>query len=204
MNKGDPMLQLYPRLPDTKTKHTSDFNPRTYYSIQDRVNDDPNFEREYINKLINEGWYKLSDNKLILDENLKGRHFKYRLNGTGFSSAGKGTFRSGGIIIGKNEEDERYVMYKAYNGCIFPLQIKDVLEIYIKNDNSTSSNPKIIKKTVKFKRPEKPTAYPVYLTDPKTDEQVVVYYGKDNYSKDRFMMSKKYEYAYKTGDWTLS
>ncbi len=26
-------------------------------------------------------------------------------------------------------------MYKAYNGCIFSLQISDIMEIYIKNPN---------------------------------------------------------------------
>ena len=203
MNKGDEQLQQYPRIPDSKVKHTSDFNPRTYYSIQDRVNSDSSFEKKYFLKLIEEGWYKLHDNNLILDEINKGRHFKYRLNGNGLSSATKGTFRSGGIIIGKNDEDERYIMYKAYNGCIFPLQIKDVYEIYVKDSNSTSTNSKTIKKTVKFNRPENPTSYPVYLKHPKTQEDVIVYYAKDNYARDRFMLTKKFEYAYKTGDWTI-
>ena len=29
--------------------------------------------------------------------------------------------------------DVKYIMYKAYNGAIFSLQIKDLLEVYIKS-----------------------------------------------------------------------
>lgn len=205
MNKGDPSLQLYERVPDFNVKHRSDFIPRRYVSIQEKVNGSKEYEMYYINKLINEGWYKLEKNELILDEKLRGRHFKYRLNGSGLSDAQAGTFRSGGMIIGKNKENNNeYILYKAYNGCIFPLQISDIQEIYIKDPNvkiEGNKREKVVKNTVYFKEPGPPTKFPVYLESPLTGSDIVVYYATDNFKKDRFMMSKKYEYAYRTKDW---
>ena len=96
-------LQEKPHIPDSNVKHHKHFNPKTYISIQERVNSDPDFEQFYIDKLISEGWVRLESNKSVLSDELKGKHFKYRLNGTGKSDARKGTFRSGGIIMGINK-----------------------------------------------------------------------------------------------------
>ena len=173
-------------------------------SIQDRVNNDPDFEIAYINKLSSEGWFKLENNRSILATEMRGRHFKYRLNGNGLSNSKKGTFRSGGIIIGPKEGENDYIMYKAYNGCLFPLQINDIEEIYVKDPNvkiKGNRNEKIINKTVFFKEPENKTLFPVYLPSKYTGEQIIVYYAKDNFKRDRFLSTKKYEYAFKTGDW---
>lgn len=205
MEKVDPSLQTYERVPDYNIKHRPDFLPRRYLSIQEKVNSSKEYEIYYINKLIKEGWYKLESNELILDEKLKGRHFKYRLNGNSLSSAKEGTFRSGGMIIGKNkDQSNEYILYKAYNGCIFPLQISDIQEIYIKDPNvkiEGNKKEKVIKNTVYFKEPTLETKFPVYLVSPATGNNIVVYYAKDNYHKDRFMMTKKYEYAFRTRDW---
>lgn len=205
MDKINEGLQLYERVPDFNVKHRPDFIPRRYVSIQEKVNSSKEYESFYINKLINEGWYKLESNNMLLDENLKGRHFKYRLNGTGLSDVGPGTFRSGGMIIGKGkEQNDMYILYKAYNGCMFPLQISDIQEVYIKDPNiriEGNKKEKRIKNTVYFKEPKGESRYPVYLKSHLTGKDIVVYYARDSYKKDRFMMSKKYEYAYNTGDW---
>tara|TARA_X000001036_G_C20383754_1_gene685738 strand:- start:33 stop:656 length:624 start_codon:yes stop_codon:yes gene_type:complete len=204
MDKIRPELQLYDRTCDYNVKHAKGFNPYRYISIQDRVNGDPEFEIAYINKLSSEGWFKLEDNRSILMNDMKGRHFKYRLNGNGLSNAEKGTFRSGGIVIGKKEEGDEYIMYKAYNGCMFPLQIKDIEEIYIKDPNvkiDGNKKERIIKKTVFFAEPEYETKFPVYLQSRLTGDNIVIHYAKDNYKRDRFIASKKYEYAFRTGDW---
>jgi hypothetical protein len=206
MNKIDEDLQLYTRLPDPKVKHRPDFILSRYVSIQDKVNNSKDYEQQYINKVISEGWYKLGNNTHIFEDVMKGRHFKYRLNGNSLSGASKGTFRSGGIVIGKNNDDPNYLMYKAYNGCLFPLQIKDIQEIYVKDPNIEKPERanKRISKTVYFKEPNNITSYPVKLVSNLTNEEIVVYYAKDNYSKDRFMNTQKFEYAYKTGDWSFS
>ncbi len=195
---------MYERVPDYNVKHAKGFSPFRYISIQDRVNNDPDFEIFYINNLVAEGWVKLKDNKSILKEEMKGRHFKYRLNGNGLSNPERGTFRSGGIIIGKKEESGNYIMYKAYNGCIFPLQINDIEEIYVKDPNTKINGvkkEKVVKNTVYFKEPEHETMFPVFLQSQLTGNNIVVYYAKDNYKRERFITSKKYKYALKTGDW---
>jgi len=204
MDRVRPELQEYSRIPDQKTKHRPDFIPSRYVSIQDRVNASTDYEFFYINKLISEGWYRLGKNSDILDDEMKGRHFKYRLNGKSLSGAKKGTFRSGGIVIGKNMDDENYLIYKAYNGCIFPLQISDIQEIYVKNPNDNiegSKREKVIRKTQIFKQPNVSTPFPVYLPDKNTGNDILIYYAKDNYSRERFKNSKKYKYSLETGDW---
>tara|TARA_B100000427_G_C15508168_1_gene594946 strand:- start:544 stop:1167 length:624 start_codon:yes stop_codon:yes gene_type:complete len=205
----NPNLQMYERKEDINTVHRPDFNPRRYNSIQDRVNSDPEFEKMYIDKLISEGWYKLLDNRSILSEEMKGRHFKYRLNGKSLSGAKKGTFRSGGIIIGRSNDDDdgKYIMYKAYNGRIFPLQISDILEIYTKDPSikiQGSKKEQNVSKTVFFNRPGGITKFPVYLLSELSGERIPIYYARDKYSQERFAASKKYQYALKTGDWNFS
>jgi len=195
---------MYPRVPDSGTKHARGFNVKTYISIQDRVNNDPEYELQYIDELIQKGWYKLPDNEMILKDEMKGKHFKYRLNGNSFSEAERGTFRSGGILIGKKNNNNKYVLYKSYSGAIFPLQIDDIEEIYMKDPDKKiigNKKEKEIKSTVFFNEPGNETAYPVHLTCKFTGKEVIVYYAKDSYSKDRFTGTKKYDYAYKTKDW---
>ena len=195
---------MYARVPDYNIRHASGFSPFRYISIQDRVNNDPEFEIVYINKLAEEGWFKLEDNRSILKIELRGRHFKYRLNGNGASNPKKGTFRSGGIVIGRKEETDDYVMYKAYNGCLFPLQMNDVEEIYVKDPNvkiDGNRKERVVKSTVFFKEPEHETRFPVFLQSRLTGDNIVVHYAKDNYKRERFVTSKKYQYAFKTGDW---
>tara|TARA_B100001173_G_scaffold241544_1_gene211421 strand:- start:712 stop:1332 length:621 start_codon:yes stop_codon:yes gene_type:complete len=204
----NPNLQKYERKEDINTVHRPDFVRNRYISIQDRVNSDPEFEDKYLDKLISEGWYKLLDNRSILSDDMKGRHFKYRLNGKSLSGAKKGTFRSGGIIIGPTDESNgKYIMYKAYNGRLFPLQLGDILEIYTKDPSIKISGSKkeiIVSKTSLFNRPGGITNFPVYLTSELSGERIPIYYARDKYSQDRFEASKKYQYALKTGDWDFS
>ena len=187
----NPNLQMYERKEDINTVHRPDFNPRRYNSIQDRVNSDPEYEKMYIDKLISEGWYKLQDNRSILSTEMKGRHFKYRLNGKSLSRAQKGTFRSGGIIIGRSDEDTegKYIMYKAYNGRLFPLQINDILVIYTKDPSikiEGSKKEQNIYKTVFFTRPGGFSKFPVFLMSELNGDRIAVYYGKDKYAQERF------------------
>ena len=203
MDRVNEELQLYERVPDAHTKHARGFNSSKYVSIQDRVNTDPEFEAAYIEHLVDSGWYRLENNSDIFKEELKGRHFKYRLNGKSLSRAEKGTFRSGGMMIGR-KNSENYVLYKSYTGAIFPLQLSDIEVVYVRDPNvkiKGKNGEKTIMKTVFFAEPKNATVYPVNLKSPLTGEDIVVYYAKDNYSKDRFMMSKKFNYAYETSDW---
>lgn len=187
----DTSLQLYERIPDQYIKHSKDFNPDNYKSIQDKVNNDPDFEKAYFQDLIAKGWVKLSKNSDILYYP-PGETFKYRLNGNSLSKMEEGTFRSGGFIVGKPLDSNEYILYKAYNGCIFPLQIKDLQEVYVKD---------IRQQTMLFNPPGEPTNNPVYLSDPDTNELVVVYYGKKPKDSKNFQKTKKFQTALKYGKW---
>lgn len=187
----DPSLQLYERIPDKYIKHKEGFTPGNYLSIQDRVNNDPDFEQAYFQDLINKGWVKLANNSDILYYP-PGETFKYRLNGTGISKTEEGTFRSGGFIVGKPLDSNEYILYKAYNGCIFPLQIKDIQDVYVKD---------IRQQTLIFNRPGEQTNNPVYLPHPETDEPIVVYYGKKPKDSRNFQSTKKFQTALKYGKW---
>ena len=189
-------LQLYPHSIDPKTKHDTRYNPETYISIQTKVNYDPEFEKDYIAKIVSEGWVALKkvEDILIFPQ---GRPFKYRLNGNSLSGAPEGTFRSGGWLIGRNENDNNYILYKGYNGVIFSLQIKDILEVYIKSPKREI--PTFKKPDLNFK-----TNFHVTLPDPETDEDIIIYYAKDKYHKERFINSVKYRKALALGMWSWS
>jgi hypothetical protein len=191
-------LQLYTHIPDKKTRHDERYDPNTYVSIQSKVNSDSEFEKKYISKLAVDGWVALNNIKDIFLFP-KGKPFKYRLNGDSLSSAPEGTFRSGGWFIGKNldnpENNDKYIMYKGYNGVIFSLQIKDILEVYIKSTKREIST---------FKKPASITKYPIYLIDNLTKKKVVVYYARDKFAQNRFENSYKYKLALATGQWSWS
>ena len=193
-------LQLYPHVQDPKTKNDTRYDPEKYISVQSKVNNNPKYEKMYISKLISEGWVALkrAEDLLLFP---KGRSFKYRLNGESLSGAPEGTFRSGGWLMGRNIEDPdnnmKYILYKGYNGAIFSLQIKDVLEVYIKSSK---------KEIPVFKKPDLnyTTNYPVYLPDPETGKNIIVYYAKDEFNKNRFTNTVKYKKALAFGAWSWS
>lgn len=195
-----PELQLYPHNEDPKTKHDTRYSRDKYISIQTKVNNDYEYDKMYIAKLASQGWIELKNVEDILVF-AKGRSFKYRLNGDSLSGAPEGTFRSGGWLLGKNLNDkdnkDKYVMYKGYNGAVFSLQIKDLLSVYVK---STKRDVSV------FKKPDlnNKTNFPVYLRDPQTGKNVVVYYAKDEYNRNRFMNSNKYKKANSTEIWSWS
>jgi hypothetical protein len=135
---------------------------------------------------------------------MRGKYFKYRLNGNGMSKAEKGTFRSGGIIVGKDEENGEYINYKSFNGSIFPLQLKDILEIYIKDPSDTTrrvKKEKVYRKTVLFNEVGPTTNFPVYLKSKITENNIVVYYARDAGRARIFMDTLKFKYARDTQDW---
>lgn len=193
-------LQLYPHIQDQKTKNDSRYDPKNYISVQSKVNSNSKYEKMYISKLTSDGWVSLKKVQDILIFP-KGRSFKYRLNGESLSGAPEGTFRSGGWIIGRNLDDPDnnldYILYKGYNGAIFSLQIKDLLEVYIKSSK---------KEIPVFKKPDlnNKTNYPVYLADPDTGKNHIIYYGKDEFNRNRFMNSMKYKKAQAFGIWSWS
>lgn len=195
-------LQKYPHHIDPKTTHDNRYDELTYVSIQSKVNSSKEYEDVYFNELSKNGWVALKNVTDIFYLN-KGRQFKYRLNGNSMSGAPEGTFRSGGWFVGKNDADtdpdnrDKYLLYKAFNGAVFSLQIKDIMEVYIKSQK---------KDVIVFKKPDPKSIsdYPVYLQNSETGKNEVVYYAPDAYKQKRFMNSIKYKKANMTGLWNWS
>lgn len=169
-----------------------DYNPYTYVSIQERVNNDPEFEKEYIDQLISDGWKRLENIDEILSEDLVGRFFKYRLNGKGLSGAKNGTFRSGGRILGMKDGNREYILYRAHNGVVFPIQLSDLKEVYIQDKISV---------TFVRPKPNQISNYPVYLPDPETNEETVIFYAKNKQHMKEFMEGVNYRNAVYSGKW---
>lgn len=189
----NPSLQLYERIPDKYIKHKQNFDKNTYVSIQDQVNNDPEFQEKYFKELIEKGWVKLKNNNDILYYP-SGETFKYRLNANTISNVSEGTFRSGGFLIGKPPDSDDYILYKAYNGCIFPLQLNDIQEIYVKDPTA---------QVVFFNFPKNITNNPVYLPHPITNEPVVVYYGQKPKDSRKFQETLKFKKALKYNNWSF-
>jgi hypothetical protein len=187
----DESLQLYERTSGTNITHSEEYMTEIRYrSIQEKVNTDPAYETEYMRTLSSKGWRELNSNTDIL-RYPPGESFKYRLNGDGLSKAKHGTFRSGGFLIGPPDDSKDYILYKAYNGLIFPLQLKDVLIFYIKD---------VRLKTILFNKPMNITNNPVYLVD-KNGNDVAVYYGKKPKDARKFTETLKFKTATKYGNW---
>ena len=189
----DTSLQVYERIPDKYIKHKDGFSPSNYISIQDRVNSDPEFEHTYFQDLILKGWVKLADATQILYYP-PGHTIKYRLNGNGISKVEPGTFRSGGFLVGKPLDSDKYILYKAYNGCIFPLQLDDIQDIYVKD---------LSKQITTFNFPSRITNHPVYLPHPITHTPTVVYYGSRPNDVKKFKNTLKFKLAEKNENWAF-
>ena len=195
-----PQLQMYPHKLDVKTVHDTRYDPLTYISVQTKVNLDEKYEKLYFENLMIQGWVKIPKIETIFGLP-KGTQFKYRLNQDSLSKVPDGTFRSGGWLIGRNENEDdldlknKYILYKGFNGAIFSLQLKDIKEIYIKSKK---------KEVPAFKKPAKVTNFPVFLINPNTNEPEIVYYAKDNAHKIRFENSDKYQKAIQLGRWVWS
>jgi hypothetical protein len=118
-------------------------------------------------------------------------------------------WRSGGFLVDvknsntaygeHNNNDEKseykpYVLFKAFNNAIFSLQVSDVYQFWVKRPAE-----KKIQDTISiFKIPTIETQFPVYLLNDNED-LVIIYYARDNYSRNRFMSTRKFQCAQEYG-----
>ena len=118
-------------------------------------------------------------------------------------------FRSGGFYVGLFEPDgklttinketgedqivkESFVVYTSHSGPRVSLQIKNLFRLYFRH---MVRNSKKELKPLLFNKPDIKTNYPVFLK--KDNKNIVVYYGRDAYSRSRFINSNKYKQALK-------
>jgi hypothetical protein len=116
-------------------------------------------------------------------------------------------WRSGGFYIRTEESKEdadgnkfkkakKYVLYKSFNNSVFPVQVEDVEMFYTKERKKDI----IIKKQIVFKRPEKVTNFPVFLTN-RDGEEVAVYYARDSNERRAIVQRTKYKEAVEDPEW---
>lgn len=178
-------------------------------SIQSFINGDnghivPERYEAYIKKLISRGFTKLEPDSIYdLYPGLRMAYVTY-----------DNRWRSGGFVLsvhdscteyGEKEEDiditekeyKPYILYKGFNNAVFSLQESDVKEFWIKD---TLNKPKENKnEVIIFKIPKYETNYPVLLLN-NNGENVIVYYARDNYARNRFINTQKFQKAL-SGSW---
>ena len=116
-------------------------------------------------------------------------------------------WRSGGFVIQVKESSTKYgeevdsdaedydteykpyLIYKAFNNAVFSLQVSDIKELWTKPKKTKQKDQR-----TKFKNLGKETDYAVVLEDDFGND-VVVYYARDNPTRDRFMNTAKFEKA---------
>jgi hypothetical protein len=180
--------------------------PTGYYSIQQHINSNkgrtinkPRLD-EYLTKLKKKGWIQISVDDIYSLQ--KGNRVAYitvdnKWRSGGFlveikDSASKYDAKKDKVIENRKKDAEYkpYILYKAFNGSIFSLQAEDIQQLW--------TRPKKVKgpknDRVKFKVPYEESSYAVILEDD-DGEDVIVYYARDDYTRKRFMKTKKFERA---------
>lgn len=106
------------------------YNPTTYVSIQERVNSDPLFRKQYFSKLNNEGWEELEDPTDILKLR-SNTQIKYILAPHKRNGPNDFGFRSGGFYQ-RPGENRKFIYFKGFNKTVFQLNFLDIENLYIK------------------------------------------------------------------------
>lgn len=178
--------------------------PPGYQSIQRYINSEKgskiNKQRLelYLETLRKKGFVKISKDNLYTLQ--PGSRFAYITK--------ENKWRSGGFLIQVKESSTKYgeeydssleneyteynpfIIYKAFNNAVFSLQAEDIKEIWVKVKKVKEKN----KSGVKFKNVGPETDYAVVLEND-DGKDVVVYYARDNPTRDRFMNTKKFDRA---------
>lgn len=189
-----------------------------YPNIQEAVNSGP---RDSINQRIldqvlayqtREGWFEITLDEVILVN--PGDRIRYITNDRPpdpdshervrendkypmpFRHAPRNKFRTGGWVISVNHED-RYILYRPHvvGCCPQSIQFDYVHRLfYLPRDGQASRG----NKKVQYRTPENVTNYPVMLRD-ENGEEIIVYYAKDEWKRNQFMNTAKFEKAKKYG-----
>lgn len=179
-----------------------------YISIQKYINQNNGHINEeilniYKNNVLIPLGFRLTPKNKILDIPV-GSTMRFRKKDNTWKSGGyvvdislsKTTYDENQNII-KDFNNKIYILYKAYNNKIYSLQEDDISELWVKKLKNPKNKPKK-DNIVEYVKPAYITNYPVYLKD-SNGNNVTVYYGKDNYAKNRFMETTKYKNAKKFG-----
>ena len=187
--------------------------PANYISIQKSINCNNGFINEdilgvYLEKLKDRGFYAVDPDNFDKGLINVGDRMAYITKDN--------VWRSGGFLVdikysytkyGEEEDQDEtnttdrerkpYILYKAFNHALFSLQPEDVKVFWVKRKREQNARRTPLQ-LPKFTIPSLETNYPVFLMN-NDGNYVVVYYAKDNYSRNRFMTSEKFKRAQTEG-----
>lgn len=164
-----------------------------YVSWQSKINTGPKgtINEKVLEKYLAKSGYEEVDPEEI-DKIPSGARIAYITKSQKWRSAGwlSRIEESETDVNGNEFEDgpRKYVIYKAYNNACFPVQVDDVEMFYVMIPKVDV----IVQKVIYLKKPIKKTNFPVRIKDA-DDLDVVIYYAKDNFDRDRFMKTNKYK-----------
>lgn len=121
-------------MPPYSKARTNNYNPNTYVSIQDRVNNNPEFRKQYFAKLAQEGWEELEDPTDIM-KLCSNTQIKYILKCHKRKDQHDFGFRSGGFYQ-RPGETHKFIYFKGFNKSIFTLGFDDIENLYVKQPNN--------------------------------------------------------------------
>jgi len=90
------------------------------------------------------------------------------------------------------DKQKTYLLYKAYNNACFSVQVEDIEQLYVMKPKVDPGV--IIEKPIYLTKPKKRTNFPIRIDD-EDGYEVVIYYAKDNFDRDRFKSTRKYKNA---------
>jgi len=129
-------LQMYPHIPDKHTKHDTRYNPDTYISIQTKVNNDSKFEKNYISKIVADGWVALKNvNDILLFPNPTPGNLNIDLNKT---------YKEVKVIV-RNIVGQEILSKQYHNTRLINLEIKGSPGLYLVEIQTKLGETKIIK-----------------------------------------------------------
>jgi hypothetical protein len=152
-------------------------------SIQTSINEDGRINWELLNDYIEKsGFTEITD----LDIIKPGDSIKYTRI---YKESGNEKFINSWVVVQVNPD---YFLYKGYNGSIWSLQKNEIVRIWYK----PLPRKKERTKKIVFSMPAE-EGIEVKIDD------TVVYRAADNYKKNRFVSTKKYQLALKTRNFTV-
>ncbi len=181
-----------------------------YRSFQKIINSDngqinEDLLQDHIDMILNKGWEEIPVSFELL---IKGNQIRYTTyNKDEETGPKKHLFRTGGWVTAIDEENDppEWMAYMSHTKSTWSVQLDDLqrLFVYRKPKTTTQKEPKTkVQSIVIFKQPGDETNFNVHLPDSNGVLQRV-YSGKDNYAKDRFKNSKKFQRAKEIG-WEFS
>ena len=177
---------------------------QNYRSFQKVINSnngqiDEDLLQAHIDMILDKGWEEIPVSFELL---IKGDQIRYTTyNKDTEKGPKKYLFRTGGWVTAIDEENDPpdWMAYMSHTKSTWCVQLEDLQRLFVYRKPKVVREPKPKEpQPVMFKQPGEETNFNVYLPD---DEGVLqrVFSARDNYAKNRFENSKKFQRAKEIG-----